>query len=113
LPERDLGYLADVRKYAARALSHVEGMSAEQFIGSDTKIDAVIRCLIVIGEAAAHMSDNARAELPQLDWKAMSGMRHRLVHDYGRVDYEIVWGVLQDKLPQLVDDVTGYLARFP
>jgi uncharacterized protein with HEPN domain len=35
------------------------------------------------------------------------------VHDYGRVDYEIVWGVLQDKLPQLVDDVTGYLARFP
>ena len=43
----------------------------------------------------------------------MTGMRHRLVHDYGRTDYEIVWDVVQNKLPALCTELTAYLARFP
>ena len=111
LPERDLGYLADIRKYAARAIAHVEGMTVDQFTSTDAMTDAVIRCLIVVGEAAGRLSEAARAELPQFDWSGMSGMRHRLVHDYGRIDHEIVWDVVQTNLPPLVDALTTYLAR--
>lgn len=111
LPERDLGNLADVRKYAARALSHVEGTTFEEFIANDAKIDAVIHCLTVIGEAAGRLSDAARTEFPQFDWSAMNGMRHRLVHDYGRIDYEIVWDVVQNSLPGLSETLTSFLSR--
>jgi uncharacterized protein with HEPN domain len=111
LPERDLGHLADVRKYATRALSHVNGMTFEQFNASTTVIDAVIHCLTVIGEAAGRLSSEARTQFPQFDWSAMNGMRHRLVHDYGRIDHEIVWDVVQDKLPMLRDDLTAFLSR--
>lgn len=111
LPERDLGHLADVLKYAARALSHVQGMTFEQFTATETQADAVIHCLTVIGEAAGRLSDAARAELPQFDWRAMNGMRHRLVHDYGGVDHGIVWDVVQNKLPPLRDELTVFLSR--
>jgi uncharacterized protein with HEPN domain len=112
LPERDLGYLADVRKYAMRALSHVADLTFEQFVSEEVRIDGVIHCLMVIGEAAGHLSDQARAELPQFDWKAMTGMRHRLVHDYGHTDHEIVWDVVQNKLPTLHDELNAYLSRY-
>jgi len=41
----------------------------------------------------------------------MTGMRHRLVHDYGRIDYEIMWDVVQEKLPTLRDELTAFLSR--
>jgi len=113
LPERDLGYLADMHKYAVRALSHVESTTFDQFISTEVKIDGVIHCLMVIGEAAARVSHEARVELPQFDWRAMTGMRNRLVHDYGHTDYEIVWDVVQNKLPVLRDELAAYLSRMP
>ena len=111
LPERDLAFLTDIRKYATRALSHVNGMTLERFNASTTTIDAVIHCLTVIGEAAGRLSSDARTQFPQFDWRAMTGMRHRLVHDYGRIDYEIVWDVVNEKLPLLRDDLTAFLSR--
>ena len=111
LPEHDLGRLVDIHKYATRALSHVDGMTFEQFIASATAIDAVIHCLTVIGEAAGRLSADARTQFPQFDWSAMTGMRHRLIHDYGRIDYEIMWDVVQEKLPTLRDELTAFLSR--
>ena len=61
LPDRDLGHLADICKYGTRALSHVEGMTFAEFTDTAVKIDAVIHCLTVIGEAAGRLSGQARA----------------------------------------------------
>lgn len=94
-------------------MDHVAGMTFEEFRVTPSKIDAVIYCLMIIGEAAGRLSTDACAALPQLDWSAMTGMRLRLVHDYGRTDYEIVWDVVQEKLPQLRDELTAFLARLP
>lgn len=111
LPDRDLGYLTDIRKYASRAMSHVEGATLEQFTNTESMIDAVIRCLIVIGEAAGRVSKSTCAELGHLDWSGMSGMRHRLVHDYGRIRHQLVWDVIQTELPVLVEQLDAVLER--
>lgn len=113
LPERDLGLLADVLHFAVRARSHAGGVSYDAFIGDLSKQDAVIRCLMVIGEAAGRLSEAARAELPQFDWSAMTGMRHVLVHDYGRIDLERVWNVVANELPKLESFLSHYLERVP
>lgn len=113
LPEKDLGSLADVRRFAGRALTHAAGISYETFVSDLTKQDAVIRCLMVIGESAGRLSDQARAELPQFDWPAMKAMRHVLVHDYGRIDLERVWNVVETELPRLEAALRDYLDRIP
>jgi uncharacterized protein with HEPN domain len=112
LPDRDLGYLEDACKYATRALMHVEGLTFDEFAANESTTDAVIRCLTVVGEVAGRLTDAALVELPQFDWRAMKGMRNVLVHDYGRIDPEKVWDVVQNELPRLRDELNRFLANF-
>jgi uncharacterized protein with HEPN domain len=113
LPERDLGYLEDVRKYAARALGHRADLSFQQFEADQARSDAVLLCLIRIGDASKRLSLEARTEFPELPWVSIIGMRNILVHEYGRVDYGRVWTVLIEELPRLRDELGAYLSRIP
>jgi uncharacterized protein with HEPN domain len=110
LPERDLGSLEDIRQYAADALSFVTSMSFDEFVASKVTTNAVLRCLIVIGEAAGRLSPAVYEELSQFDWRGMTGMRHIVVHHYDRVNYSKVWEVIEVELPKLRDELGAYLA---
>lgn len=109
LPERDLGYLDDIRDYADRALQYTSGMTYEQFVVSGITTDAVLRCLMVIGEAAGRLSPAVHAALPQFDWNGMKAMRHVVAHDYHRVDFATIWNVVADELPRLHGELSAYL----
>jgi len=62
---------------------------------SDPKtLYAVIRCIEVIGEAVKRLPDNLRDKYPDIPWKAIAGMRDRLIHGYDVVDNEIVWNTI-------------------
>jgi uncharacterized protein with HEPN domain len=62
---------------------------------------AVVRAIGIVGEAAHHVSDEARALLPALPWPAIVGMRNRLVHAYFQIDLETVWKTVDQELPPL------------
>lgn len=99
--ERD-DLLADIKEAAERAVRHVRGLSRERFLVDEKSVDAVIRCLQIVGEAAKRVSAADRAALPHLPWRAMTGLRDRLVHDYLGTDPEIVWDVVTVQLPALL-----------
>jgi uncharacterized protein with HEPN domain len=56
----------------------------------------------VIGEAAGHVSSTATEALPEIPWREITGMRHRLIHGYADVDLELVWQVVMEDVPPLV-----------
>ena len=66
---------------------------------------AVVRCIEVIGEAAANVSDEVRLLHPQVPWAGIVGMRNRLIHAYFDVDLDRVWDTIADDLPQLVGEL--------
>jgi uncharacterized protein with HEPN domain len=68
--------------------------------------DAVIRNLEVIGEAVKHLPPDLRRRHPEVPWRSITALRNVLIHEYFGVDLEIVWRVVQRRLPALKRHVT-------
>lgn len=68
---------------------------------------ALVRLVEVIGEAAARIPDDFRALYPQVPWRQIVGMRHRMIHDYDVIDFDILWAVLRQDLPPLIEQLEG------
>lgn len=79
---RDMDYLQDMLEAIKRIIYYTQGFSFEQFM-TDTKTqDAVVRNLEVIGEAVKKLSLTLREANPHIPWKAMAGMRDKVIHHY-------------------------------
>jgi len=85
------------------------GIKVEVFMASETLQRAAVRSLEIIGEAAKKVPEEFRAKYPAIEWRAMAGMRDRLIHDYFGVDYELVWDVVQNRIPILRSQIASIL----
>jgi uncharacterized protein with HEPN domain len=79
--------------------------------GDERTVDAVVRNLEVIGEAAKNIPIEIRSALPDIEWQRIAGLRDVLIHAYFGVDLDIVWDVVQTKVPLLEQRITAFLER--
>ncbi len=98
-------YLRHILVEADYLIGRSDGLSFDTFAGDETLRRAFVRSLEIIGEAAKKVPDDFRATHPAVEWRAMAGMRDRLIHDYFGVDFELVWDVVQRRIPELRDQV--------
>lgn len=99
-----LEYIRHIVIEAEYLMSRSAGLSHDEFVGDETLKRAFARSIEVIGEAAKHLPAEFRQEHPHVQWKAIMGMRDRLIHGYFGVDYDIVWDVVVNKIPALYQD---------
>ena len=81
----------------------------DSFLDDTMTQDAVLRNLEVIGEAVKNLSPTLTAAHPEIPWKRIAGLRDILIHHYFGVDLEIVWRVVEDRLPELSRAVADLL----
>lgn len=81
------------------------GKHREDLLDDETNSRAIVRSLEIIGEASKKVPDEVRADHPNVNWREMAGMRDVLIHNYFGVDYDIVWDVLQNDIPELHDEL--------
>ena len=102
LPERDSAFLLDMLLAALDARTFIDGLDETAFLASRLHQNAAIRSLEIIGEAAGKVSAATQTAHPEIPWREITGMRHRLIHGYGDVRLDLVWVVLWNRLPPLV-----------
>ena len=105
MPRDAAVFLDDMIEASERIEGFVKGMSFDAFAADQKTCDAVIRNLEVIGEAAKAMPDNVRSRCKDVEWKKIAGLRDILIHQYFGVDLEILWDVVQNKLPKMRNDI--------
>ena len=79
----------------------ISGMSYEQFTNDQKTLNAVLRSIEVIGEAAKNIPDNIRNLYQDIPWREMAGMRDKVIHFYFGVDKEVIWFVVKERIPDL------------
>ena len=94
-------YLEDILDAARKIREFTKGLKADDLSKDAKTLDAVIRNLEVIGEAVKRIPNDARRKSPDTEWKKIAGLRDILIHEYFGIDVEIVWDIIQNKLPPL------------
>jgi uncharacterized protein with HEPN domain len=99
---RDASYLFDILDAARSARDFVAGYDEDSFVADRKTQSAVIRELLIIGEATKQVSPAYRDAHPEIPWRAMAGMRDVLVHNYRGTSLENVWIAATESLPSLI-----------
>lgn len=105
MPRDDEARLLDMLLAARDAREFVVGMTREQFVADKRTHSAVCLKLEVIGEAARAISPAFKTDHPTIPWDVLSGLRNRIVHEYFRLDLNILWTIAQDELPVLTSQI--------
>ena len=100
---RDDALLLDILLAAEDAREFARGLDWAKFSASKLHQSAIIRCLEIIGEAAARVSLDFQERHPEIPWREIVGMRNRLIHGYNAVRLDFVWEVVQSDLPPLTE----------
>ena len=98
-------YVAHMLEMSQKAIDLTEGLDRYEYDQDETLRLALTHLVQVIGEAAQRVSPEFRLQHPDIPWKEIIGMRHRIVHDYLNVDEDVIWEVVQQDLPLLVDEL--------
>ncbi|RLF78916.1 hypothetical protein DRN32_06000 [Thermococci archaeon] len=102
-------FLQDILESIERIEEYTEGYDFETFTKDRKTVDAVLRNLEIIGEAAKHIPENIRMQHPEIPWKRVIGLRNVVIHHYFGVDLSIVWVIIKKQLPELKDAVISLL----
>lgn len=102
-------YLRHILVEADYLLAQRAALKFQEFVADETLRRAFVRSLEIIGEATKKVPEEFRVQYPSVEWRAMAGMRDRLIHDYFGVDYELVWDVVQNRIPELRAQIISIL----
>ena len=107
--ERDMSYLWDMRKYALEITEIIKGVPHEKFIENKTIRYAIERLLLIVGEAANHVSAEFQEQHPKIEWAQIIGLRNILAHEYGEVKMDKIYLAATKSIPALLEDLEPLL----
>lgn len=95
--------ISDILDALAAIQTYTAGLTFAGFANDRKTVDAVIRNIIVIGEAASRLPETIVLQYPDIPWREMRDIRRIVAHEHLGVDRKILWETIQSDLPELVE----------
>ena len=112
MPHRDWKFrIQDILDAVTAIEKYTQGMEFNTFIEDRRTVDAVVRNLMTIGEAAVHVPEDICLRHPEVPWYEMRGMRNFVVHEYFRASDSVIWDTIQMDLPPLLNLLNKILEK--
>ncbi len=102
-------YLEDILNAARKILRYTEGIDFDEFNRNELIVDGVVHNLEIIGEAAKHLPDEARAMMPDIEWSKAAAFRDVIAHHYFGLNIDVVWNVVCNKVPEIASTAEALL----
>lgn len=96
-----LEFLRHILDECSYILKVTEDKTSADVFSDETLSRAIIRSLEIIGEASKKVDNDFKLKHPHIEWKKMAATRDVMIHDYFGIDYDVVWSIITDKLPDL------------
>ncbi len=94
-------YLQHILDEADFILQKSDQLEKSNFLQDEVLKRAVVRSLEIIGEATKKLPDDLKVKHTHIEWRAIAGTRDKLIHDYFGIDYDIVWDIVSNEIPEL------------
>lgn len=111
MPRSHRLYLEDILQSANNIRSYAGDLSFEELIRDKMRVDAIVRNFEIIGEAAGKIPEEIREKYPSVEWRKISDFRNVLAHEYFQIDFDIMWDIIENKLPELIRQVRDILEK--
>jgi len=105
----DKQFLEDILESIRRIEEYTQSLDYESFLKNTMVQDAVIRNLEIIGEAVKNISTELKEKYSEISWKDIARMRDKVIHFYFGINWDIVWSVIKDKIPELKNKINDIL----
>ena len=103
-------YVDDMLRFSRKIMEYSAQLEFAQFDSGGQAFDAILRNLELIGEAATHVPEDARAQNPGIPWRRLVATRNRLIHGYLGLDNDTLWSLVRSDVPALVDALASLQA---
>lgn len=109
MSEMDIFLVEDMVDYAEQAISQIASMSFEEYLENRVISLACERCVGIVGEAAKKISAETKENFPDVQWQKSIGMRHIMVHGYGKIQQTVVFETIRFDFPHLIEQLKSIL----
>ena len=98
-------YFEDILESTKKIEGYIANLTYDDFVKDNKTIDAVVRNLETIGEAAKQIDEETKKKYDDIPWREIVDFRNRIIHGYFVIDYEIIWQIISKDLPDLKQKV--------
>ena len=102
-------FLEHIQQQAAYIVRRSKDLDYDTFLNHDDLPRAFERSLEIIGEATKQLPPDFTTQYSNIQWRGMARLRDRLIHHYFGTDYEVLWEIVANDLPQLHENIADVI----
>jgi uncharacterized protein with HEPN domain len=109
-PDDSLERIRHMLSVSEELMQFTDGKSYDDLLVDHALQYICIHCLELLGEAAGGVDQSLREEHPEIPWRPIIAMRHRLIHGYADIELSFVWSTIRDDIPSLIPSLRALLS---